>query len=264
MDSLFQELKSARESKRLSLNDVSDVTLINVNFLEAIEQGNITILPQPYVRAFIREYATFVGLDPVEIMKRYDQMKETHSAPSSPEQPPAAQPALPPEDSTKTEPPSQEAPIQHTPALARFALPAILILTFAVVIWNLTRTKEPPVGDERPIEQPIKEATADSAAKQPVVKERRSVPTSLDSLTLHATVSDTVWVQIVIDRQQPLEYVFRPGRRISWKAQSDFRLNIGNAGAIELTLNDKHLGAVGKLGAVVRNIDINRQTLRQK
>lgn len=53
MDSVLQELKLTREAKHLSLTDVSDATLINANFLDAIEQGNTTVLPQTYIRAFI-------------------------------------------------------------------------------------------------------------------------------------------------------------------------------------------------------------------
>jgi len=264
MDSVFQELKQAREAKSLSIGDVSDATLINAHFLEAIEQGNITILPQPYVRAFIREYAGFVGLDPVEIMRRYDQMKDALESPPEAEGPPAIHPAPPPEEKKSPDQPTAASAAPVTPTIARFALPAILILTLGIVVWNLTRSKAPGVSEKTPPANTIQESVIDSTAKQTVAGQKSATLISPDSLTLHATISDTVWVQIVIDNMEPQQYMFRPGRKITWKAKENFRLTTGNAGTIDLVLNDKHLGPVGKRGAVVRNLDINRKTLQQK
>ena len=85
MDSVFTMLKQAREAKNLSLADIADTTFISVRFLEAIEAGKTDILPQAYVRAFIREYAAVVGLDPAEVMRRYDSIgspqRQRRSAP---------------------------------------------------------------------------------------------------------------------------------------------------------------------------------------
>ena len=37
---LFQELRSVREARHISLSQISEATRIGVQFLEAIEQGN--------------------------------------------------------------------------------------------------------------------------------------------------------------------------------------------------------------------------------
>ena len=68
-----EELKAARESKNISLQDISKATRINVKFIEAIEAGNHSILPQTYIRAFIKSYAKSVGLDQEETIARYEQ-----------------------------------------------------------------------------------------------------------------------------------------------------------------------------------------------
>ena len=262
MDSVFQELKRAREARHLSIEDVSDATLINVTFLEAIEQGNTTVLPQTYVRAFIREYANVVGLDPHEIMMRYDL--------ANAEKPPAdgaeKQPAIEPRELLEEKKDQKETERSHqgptAPTLSRFAFPAILILTAGVIIWNLSRTKEPPSREELPLEIAAEHhVTADSMARR-LVPEQSGTGAVPDSLTLRAVLTDSAWVQIVIDDQTPLQYMFRPNRRIDWKAKQRFRLSTGNAGAIDLTLNDKHLGAPGKRRAIIRNMEFNRQTLQ--
>lgn len=263
MNSLFQDLKQAREAKQFTLNDVSDATLINVRFLEAIEQGNTDILPQAYVRAFIREYAGFVGLDPVEIMKRYDRERQQVASPPVPEQHPAPEPSPAREESGPPDNINRPQAEPGRPIISKVAFPAILVLALAVIVWNLTRTKTTPEPTE--IESISQQSTvvADSTAQPLPDLSHRAVSPGRDSLTLRATVLDSSWVQIFIDNLPPQEYLFRPNRKISWKAKDKFRITVGNAGGIDLTLNQKHLGTMGKRGGV-RTIELNRQTLLQK
>jgi len=47
-------------------------TRISLKFLEALEAGNFEILPETYIRAFIRDYAKAIGLDPDETIRRFD------------------------------------------------------------------------------------------------------------------------------------------------------------------------------------------------
>lgn len=68
---LSTELRAAREARGMSLDDIAQSTLINVDFLKAIEAGD-TNLPAAYVRAFLRAYASSVGLDPAYVMRRFE------------------------------------------------------------------------------------------------------------------------------------------------------------------------------------------------
>lgn len=66
-------LKEAREAKKLSLEDVQGKTKIQTRYLDAIEKGNFDIMPGAfYVRAFIKEYASAVGLDPEKLMEEHN------------------------------------------------------------------------------------------------------------------------------------------------------------------------------------------------
>lgn len=72
MMELGVKLKEARESKELTLEDVQRLTKIQKRYLEAIEDGNLSIMPGKfYTRAFIRQYAEAVGLDPEILMDEY-------------------------------------------------------------------------------------------------------------------------------------------------------------------------------------------------
>jgi cytoskeletal protein RodZ len=75
-DKLAEELKAARLKNDLSLKQLSARTRIDIKFLEAIEEGNFSFLPEIYVKAFIKEYASVVGLNSDIILKKYEAAKE--------------------------------------------------------------------------------------------------------------------------------------------------------------------------------------------
>jgi cytoskeletal protein RodZ len=75
-DKLAEELKEARIKNNLSLKQLSTRTRIDLKFLEAIEEGNFSFLPELYVKAFIKEYSNAVGLDPDVIIKKYESAKD--------------------------------------------------------------------------------------------------------------------------------------------------------------------------------------------
>jgi cytoskeletal protein RodZ len=57
-------LREARERQGLSLEEVEAATRIRERYLEALEDERFEVLPgNAYVRAFLREYARFLGLD---------------------------------------------------------------------------------------------------------------------------------------------------------------------------------------------------------
>lgn len=65
-------LKEARKANDISLDSLQETTKIQKRYLLAIEQGNLHLLPGKfYARAFIKEYASAVGLDPNEILEDY-------------------------------------------------------------------------------------------------------------------------------------------------------------------------------------------------
>ncbi|GGD67766.1 helix-turn-helix domain-containing protein [Paenibacillus nasutitermitis] len=83
MSDLGALLRKARDQRGLSLDDIQDLTKIRKHYLEAIEEGNYSVLPGTfYVRAFVKNYAENVGLDADEVLRLYQ--KEIPSA--APEQ----------------------------------------------------------------------------------------------------------------------------------------------------------------------------------
>lgn len=75
LKALGRELQSKREELGLSLEDVAQATKIRRVYLEAVEAGNDSIpVGKAYFRAFVKSYAGFLGLDPMEYSRRYGQI----------------------------------------------------------------------------------------------------------------------------------------------------------------------------------------------
>jgi cytoskeleton protein RodZ len=65
MDDLGSQLKRARDGRGLSLSAIANRTKISVTALEALERNDLSKLPGGiFGRAFVRAYASELGLDP--------------------------------------------------------------------------------------------------------------------------------------------------------------------------------------------------------
>ena len=80
MESLGKYLKAARESQNLSLKDVSASTRIREHLLQAIEEDRYEILPSGYAKGFLNVYARHLGLNPNDIIRRYQTYMEKPTA----------------------------------------------------------------------------------------------------------------------------------------------------------------------------------------
>ena len=73
MDELIEELKSRRIAQGLTIQDLFQRTRINAEFLEALEAGKFDVLPEAYIKLFLKRYAQEVRLDGEEIVRRFEQ-----------------------------------------------------------------------------------------------------------------------------------------------------------------------------------------------
>jgi len=79
MSDLGVLLRTAREERGYSLDDIQEMTKIRKRYLEALESGDHNVLPGSfYVRAFVKNYSEAVGLNPDEVLRVYQ-----HEVPST-------------------------------------------------------------------------------------------------------------------------------------------------------------------------------------
>lgn len=81
--SIGLHLKSHRETKKITLDEVSQKTRISKKYLEAIESDDFDEIPaEIYRKGFIRNYAKFLGLNPDELLKKYDETQKLTENPN--------------------------------------------------------------------------------------------------------------------------------------------------------------------------------------
>jgi cytoskeleton protein RodZ len=253
------ELKKQRVASQVSLMDISASTRINMKFLEAIEEGKFNILPQTYVRAFIREYADAIGYNPTEAMKTYDALQR----PRSPEKTPDQQSLKKPLNAAQKQ--QAKANAFSTFIRQNFLFAAFVVVVAVFVVYLVRPTSDSTAAKEiaeTPFDKVVQEnqATA-SKQEEPIALPAVTLPSNVDSLKLEMATTDSVWMTITLDGSRTLEYLFPPNRRATWKAKDNFSVTMGNAGGAGFTLNGHDLGTLGKRGAVVRNVPISAANL---
>ncbi|HST06015.1 MAG TPA: RodZ domain-containing protein [Chloroflexia bacterium] len=77
MATLGEVLRTAREARRISLDEAERGTKIRQKYLSALEDDNMAALPGPvYARGFVRNYASYLELDVDEVMELYDGARQ--------------------------------------------------------------------------------------------------------------------------------------------------------------------------------------------
>jgi len=70
MQTIGQRLKAAREEKNLTLEKVFQAIRIRVNYLQALEDDDLSSMPSPVqARGYLRNYAEYLGLDLDQVLE---------------------------------------------------------------------------------------------------------------------------------------------------------------------------------------------------
>lgn len=264
-----EQLRKQREQKQISLANVSSATRINIRFLKAIESGQFSALPQTYIRAFIREYARAVELDPDEVIRQYDAANQPAITPDSQGKPlPVLSPITPPLKNEEAAAGTNSFPLlsQRNIAVAAIVVIAVLVVLYVANInKNATAQKEVP---EVSFDNVVKESEAavrnDSVPAIPAsVQHPLTALVSKDSLRLEITTLDSVWMTIVIDNVRKGEYLFAPNRKRTWTGKERFVVTLGNATSATFRLNGVDLGTLGKRGSLARNVVITESGIQK-
>jgi len=73
MPTVADQLHEAREARKLTIEQVAEVTKIRSDHVRALEEGNFNVFSAPvYIRGFVRTYSTLMKLDVPGIMETLD------------------------------------------------------------------------------------------------------------------------------------------------------------------------------------------------
>ncbi|SUZ82741.1 uncharacterized protein METZ01_LOCUS35595 [marine metagenome] len=136
MAPFYEELKSLREKQGIDLEEIHNRTKINLESLQAIESGQFDILPNPYVRLFIKAYAIEIGGDTNETLNQLEHhlnLMGRESSLESKRKRTRRSSGPSPESDQKHLPPKPSRSLRST--LTKI-LPIVIIWFFALIIFH--------------------------------------------------------------------------------------------------------------------------------
>jgi cytoskeletal protein RodZ len=261
-ETVGQYLRKEREKRNVSLEAVAKVTRITRENLKALENDDFQVISAPvFVRGFLRNYASYLGLDPKEVIARYDSQTDLLPVPQD------------------KEPPSPPPPREEKPIFKTLLFLSILLVGVVFSFYYYQKTSGPPSApppsagvapSPDPGIQPSpskgtpgKGKTATRAihpekSKQPPDKLQAATTPLSDTdqakekrHVLRAVAMEKTWLRIVADDHQVSDVLLQPKEASTWTARRKFAVTIGNAGGVELFFNGTSQGRLGNSGAVV-------------
>ncbi|MFJ7933206.1 helix-turn-helix domain-containing protein [Sporosarcina sp. NPDC096371] len=288
MTGLGDRLKEARTAKGFTLDDLQSITKIQKRYLLGIESEDYSMMPGSfYVRAFIKQYAEAVGLNPDEMLDMYKDMTPTLTSEEE-----ASQISTP----TMTRKRGLKSNTQLNEMMPKLIV-ALFIIVIIVVFWFLyqyvasnkpkengnvqqpiTMEKKPEVGKvdvvdkEEPIEEPTTEEPPVEEPEKPTQSlsfKSGSGETSIYTLTdaetfqLEIRTNGGSWIGVKDNTGKewmtPKADVMNAGETVAFDltATSKVRIRVGRPTLTEIYVNGELLeyGVPAKDG-VAQNINI--------
>ena len=253
---LGRTLREARERRGVSLRQIADSTKIAVSVLEALERNDISRLPGGiFGRAFVRSFATEVGLDPEAVIQEFiaqfphDSVTVGHPA------------SVQLDDNQTIE--SDRRMASTFLRLIALSIPIAAVVVYFTMGGRLGKSSAVgrPAAPVAPRAAPAE--ALDAPASQPVVAEagRAAVPaadtrpgaeeSARDRLTVTLAVTRPCWVSATVDGRKAIERLLQVDDRPMFDVRRELVLRAGDAAAVQLSINGVAAKSLGKNGEVV-------------
>ncbi|MGI6707768.1 MAG: helix-turn-helix domain-containing protein [Dethiobacteria bacterium] len=261
MNELGEFLKKARRDNGLSLREISELTKIQVHYLEALEEGDFGKFPgEVYLKGALRNYAEAVGLDPETVLEQYRSLAG---------EPPAEEPVEPVK---KTPSRPHTLPGERSPSFI-YGLIVILLLLAAGSYWFVKNyqkdglplepgpsgNQEEPAAPETPgssgEETPGQEETAPNeteveirvSAQESTERETVFYVNNAEQLELELLCSERCWIDMQVDgKEQFPQRNLQKGEEITAGASEKIWIRLGNPRGVKLTLNGIDVAEVSR------------------
>jgi len=271
-------LRSLREAKGSSLEDMARSTRVGIRHLEALEEERLADLPSPvFVRGFIRAYCSFLREGPEAALGHYQELAGERAAAEAASAPPRPR-------NTRA----------SSSVLLGLAL--LLVLGIGLAVLNLTIKRQPetpgaasnmesrpaPASAPTPAATPPRAAATPPAQPPPAPAAEPTRPASLPapnpppatpasptvpapavapkavpgSQRLVIKAVESTWIRVQTDEGRIAEELLPAGASREWTADRRFLVTIGNAGGVEVTLNGRSLPPLGAKGTVIQRLEL--------
>lgn len=240
-----EELRRERLIREVSLEEISAATKISVRLLTALEASDLSKLPAPvFTRGFIRSYARHLGLDP-------DEMVNAYLADLAPDRP-------------------REGGVRKSGKRSRFlrgrraaastivvSVTAILILLGLIVRPQRRVALSGPLNARRVAPVSFKNVSVSPGPALAVQAPAPVEPAKPVGVSMVLEFEQDSWTEVTTSDGSPIfSGLSRRGTTQRFEAQNGFRLTLGNAGGVRVTVDGRPLQPLGGSGEVVRNLAV--------
>ena len=223
--SIGDTLADARRQAGLTVTQVADRTRIRETIIRGIEQDDFSACGGDfYARGHIRSIASVVGIDPVPLIREYD---EAHGAPEAMRAADVFEPSTP-------------LRIKERRSLNwSVAMILALLVIVGYGAYHLVSSSSSSHGKAAAaLAAPTRHPTPRPSSPSPTPT--RTAPASNDVI-IHLTAVEDCWVYLTSDQGNNTIYsgVVPAGSTQTWKETQDVSLRLGNPAGVVLTVNGK-------------------------
>ena len=227
-ESIGRYLKREREIRNISLREVSKNTKVKEYLLKAIEEDQYGSLPSlTYVKGFLLSYAKYIGLDPNDVLLRYET-------------------SLRGKQVTSPEPPPEKKTLWNLKYL--WIIGGVIVVSLFVSYFFFLHPSKPPIESIS-----VKPKAKEPLRSPPKIVDRTSTPKE-QPFSLQLKAVGKTWIRIQINGQPEHEMTLNPGETTSYQGLKRIHLMVGNAGGLDIIFQGKPLERFGKSGDVVNLI----------
>jgi len=231
--------------------------------VRAIEEDDVKSLPGVFFyKNFVRQYAASVGVKDAEIRAGVSSLTAAAEAPVL--EGALAQPPVRPMDPIVADSNRYFANTRLGMSVA--GLVAALLGCSGFYAW-WSRPAEAAVGKLRPLPPvvqplvqpviqplaepaPVKAAPDETIAQVTAVAESHTTVDGIDHVVLNLSATEKTWLSITSEGKHLFSGFLEPSQTKTLTGLEAARMTVGNAGGIEVRLNGKPIGPIGKSGQV--------------
>jgi cytoskeleton protein RodZ len=262
MNSVGRILRSARERQGRAVAEIAEELCLTQQYLRAIEDDDVKSLPGVFFyKNFVKQYAAIVGVKEAEIRPGIDALTAAFEEPVL-QQGALAQPPVRPMDPIVADS-NRRYFASARLGLSIFGLAAVLLACSGFYAW-WSRPAEaadakprplPPVvqSSVEPISQPAPQNLVPAEAGTVQVTAEAQTQTTVDGINqvvLNLSATEKTWLSITSEGKHLFSGFLEPSQTKTLTGVEAARMTVGNAGGIEVRLNGKPIGPIGKSGQV--------------
>jgi cytoskeletal protein RodZ len=264
MNSVGRILRSARERQGRAIAEIANELCLTQQYLRAIEEDDVKSLPGTFFyKNFVKQYAAIVGVKDAEIRPGIEALTAAVEEPVLPgaQAQPAVRPPLRPMDPIVADS-NRRYFASARLGLSVTGLAVVLLACSGFYAW-WTRPAEIAAVKPRPLPPavqpaPQNPAPAQTAAVQMAAEAQPQVAITginqtvdgINQVVLNLSATEKTWLSITSEGKRLFSGFLEPSQTKTLTGVEAARMTVGNAGGIEVRLNGKPIGPIGKSGQV--------------